>query len=67
MDTEIAQNLHQFVLAQLQARRGDWVCIARESGVPYNTITKIAQGAIVDPRVSKLQRLANYFREKAAA
>jgi hypothetical protein len=67
MDTEIAQNLHQFVLAQLEARRGDWVSIARESGVPYNTITKIAQGAIVDPRVSKLQRLANYFRAKAAA
>jgi predicted transcriptional regulator len=60
-------DLLQYVLDQLESRKGQWPAIAEETGVPYDTITKIAQGQIEDPKVSKVQRLANYFREKAAA
>lgn len=56
-----------YVLGQLEATRGQWPTIAAESGVPYDTITKIAQRQIEDPKVSKLQRLANYFRAREAA
>lgn len=56
-----------YVLAQLEATRGRWPTIASESGVSYDTLTKIAQRQIEDPKVSKIQRLANYFRALEAA
>jgi predicted transcriptional regulator len=54
-----------FVLSELEKRRNTWPVVARESGVPYSTIAKIAQGQIKDPKVGKVQRLANYFRSAA--
>lgn len=59
-------DLLKFVLAKLEKNRGRWPAIAEASGVPYDTITKIAQRQ-TDPRVSTVQKLANYFREKTAA
>lgn len=70
MDTEPAVtapeliDIHKYVLGQLELTKGTWRAIADESGVPYDTITKIAQRQIEDPKVSKLQKLANYFRAK---
>lgn len=49
------------VRRELALRRGQWRGIARDSGVAYDTLTKIAQGR-VDPGVSKVQRLLDYFR-----
>lgn len=49
------------VRRQLALRRGRWRHIARDSGVAYDTLTKIAQGK-VDPGVSKVQLLVDYFR-----
>lgn len=65
METDILD----YVLRKLDETRGEWPSIARASGVPYDTITKIVQRQIADPKVSKVQRLANFFRarEKAAA
>jgi hypothetical protein len=60
METDILD----YVLQKLEETRGDWPAIARESGVPYDTITKIAQRQIEDPKVGKLQRLANFFRAR---
>lgn len=60
-------DLLDYVLAQLEATRGQWPTIAKEADVPYDTITKIAQRQIEDPKVSKLQKLANYFRAREAA
>lgn len=56
-----------YVLAQLESHRGEWPKIAEESGVPYDTICKVVQRQIEDPKVSKIQRLANYFRGLEAA
>lgn len=43
------------------AARGRWPVIADESGVPLRTIEKIARREVEDPRVSNIQKLADYF------
>jgi predicted transcriptional regulator len=50
-----------FVRRRLDEVRGHWVEVSRESGVPYHTLTKIAQGQVPDPRISTVQRLVDYF------
>ena len=55
-------DLLDYVRRKLQENRGKWPAIAVKADVPYDTITKIAQGQIKDPGVSKVQRLANHFR-----
>lgn len=62
MDTSI--NLYSFVMAHLRAKRIPQRQIARESGVPFSTVCKIAQGCVTDPSVHTVQRLADYFNTK---
>lgn len=50
-----------FVLRKLEETRGQWVEVARASGVPYHTLTKIAQGQSPDPRIDTVQRLVSHF------
>lgn len=59
--------LLEFVKESLEASRGDWPQISDKTGVPYPTITNLVQGKVIDPRVSTVQRLADYFRDKAVA
>lgn len=40
--------------------------IATGSGVPYHTLLKIAKGETVDPRVSTVESLADYFKAQEA-
>lgn len=61
--SQTMQSIHDFVLTHLQATKGDWPQIAREAGVSYRTLKKIATEEIVNPRVDNLQRLADYFRK----
>lgn len=61
------ENLLQFVLSRLENCRGDWKSIAEKTGVPYSTLTKIAQGHTENPGVQHVQKLANYFREQDEA
>ena len=56
-------DLLDYVRQNLEKCKGTWPAISRKTGVPYDTITKIVQGQIKDPKVSKVQRLANHFRE----
>lgn len=49
------------VRQKLEDCRGTWVEVSRASGVPYHTLTKIAQGQVPDPRISTVQRLVDYF------
>lgn len=55
-------SIHQYVVDQLQARKGTWPTIARESGVPRKTVEKIAAGTTPNPGVKTVEQLANYFR-----
>lgn len=56
-----------FVKRRLEASRGDWPKISAATGVPYFTITNVAQGKVADPRIGTLQPLVDYFRTQDAA
>lgn len=58
MDT----SLHEFVVSGLLRRQGTWPAIARETGVPYPTIGKIARREIRDPGVTSCEKLARHLR-----
>ena len=49
------------VLRGLDKAKGAWPDIAKASGVPYQTLTKIACRIVADPRVSTVQALHDYF------
>jgi len=55
------QTLYDFVMAHLRAKNVPQRTIARESGVPFSTVCKIAQGAVTDPSVHTIQKLYDYF------
>lgn len=56
------ENLHAYVLERLEAAKGKWPEVAVGSGVSKRTIEKIARKEIVDPGISHVQALADYFR-----
>jgi len=49
------------VVRCLQETKGKWRSIADATGIPYDTLTKIALGRVADPRVSNVEALFNYF------
>ena len=51
-----------FVLRQLQERKGRWPQIEKDTGMPYSWLSKLARGLIDDPGVKKIEKLARYFR-----
>lgn len=51
-----------YVLIQLQERKGSWPQIERETRLPYSWLSKLARGEINDPGVKKIERLGRYFR-----
>ncbi|NIF80155.1 hypothetical protein F3J20_22635 [Paraburkholderia sp. Cy-641] len=55
------------VVRRLRESKGKWREISRESGVPYATLTHLAQGHSADPRISTLQPLHDYFEAQPAA
>lgn len=57
----IPTQIYEFVMAHLRAKTIPQRQVARESGVPFSTLSKIAQGSVKDPGVHTVQRLANYF------
>lgn len=52
------------VLRKLDETRGTWPEISDRSGVPYQTLTKIACRIVIDPRVSTVQTLFDYFASR---
>lgn len=61
------ETMHDAVLRLLEARKGDWRAISEESGVPYSTLCKVAQGWIPNPSVHTVQTLYDYLTEERAA
>jgi DNA-binding phage protein len=55
-------SIHDYVLEELGKRSGSWPRVARESGVPYGTLKKIATRSTTSPRIDTLEQLAAYFR-----
>lgn len=60
------EKLLTYVLRELQAKKGSWPTIARETNLDYSWLTKLAQGSIDDPGVQKIQKLADHFKGRAA-
>ena len=60
------QPLFEYVLDQLDKARGTMPEVAAGAGIPYNTLVKIAQRRVPNPGVLTIQRLADYFRARAA-
>ena len=54
-------NLLNFVLARLDRREPRWTDVARATGVPYDTLKKIATRRTPNPGVQNVQRLADFF------
>ena len=49
---------------RLGESRGRWPQISEATGVPYFTITNIAQGKVENPGVLTVQKLLDYFGDK---
>lgn len=65
METQIS--MFDYVLAQLEARKGSWPLIAKAIEPDswesyYSWLTKLAQGRIPDPSVNKIQVLFDRFQ-----
>jgi hypothetical protein len=54
-------NVLALVVAGLAARKGQWRDIAEGTGVPYDTVTKIAQGKTENPKIQSLQPLYDWI------
>lgn len=55
-----------FVQTQFKERRFKLTEVALGSGVPYETVKKIANGTTPNPGVLHVQRLAGFFAGKQA-
>lgn len=55
------------LLERLRHDRGMYPQIARESGVTYTTLTKIACGQVKRPYRQTLDRLAAYYAKQSAS
>lgn len=62
----MSTSLHDYVVDQLNACRGQWPSVAAASGVSRRTIEKIARREIADPGVSHIEKLAKYFVRQAS-
>jgi hypothetical protein len=62
-------SIYEYVIDQLQRRKGSWQTVCDDTGLDYSWLSKCARGSIKDPSVHRIQRLAEYFQaeEKAAA
>jgi transcriptional regulator with XRE-family HTH domain len=59
MDPHI--NFYDVVLGHLRRKKIPQKVVARDSGVPFSTVAKIAQVSITNPSVHTVQKLYDYF------
>lgn len=53
--------IYDVVMACLSSKRIPQRQVALESGIPFSTVAKIAQGVVTDPSVHTVQKLYDYF------
>jgi len=58
--------MYSVVMRHLRAKRVPQRTVAAASGVPFSTLTKIAQGQIKAPSVHHVQALYDYFAAASA-
>lgn len=64
MNTETEPMLNYVIDRLRGAMPKNWPEISKESGVPEDTLRKIAYRDTKDPRISSVQALYDYFRTK---
>ena len=60
----MAEKLLPYVVKELQARKGEWPKICADTKLDYSWLTKLAKGRIPDPGVNKIEKLADYFKDR---
>lgn len=55
-------SIHQYVIDQLQAAKGEWSRVAADTGISKRTIEKIARREVPNPGVLVVEQLARYFQ-----
>lgn len=55
------------IAARLQQRKGHWRQLAKTTGVPYFTLTKIARGTITNPSIDTVNKLLPHIGDEPAA
>jgi hypothetical protein len=60
----MSESMHDYVVDQLQAAKGEWSRVAEETGMSKRTIEKIARREFRDPGVSFIERLNSYFKDR---
>jgi hypothetical protein len=61
------ETMHEYVIRNLETAKYRWPAVARGADVSKRTLEKIARREIVDPGVSKIQKLHDYFRAKESS
>lgn len=61
----MSESIYQYVLDQLEASKGHWPAVASATGMSRRTIEKIARQEVRDPGVSRIEKLAGYFRQQS--
>ena len=54
--------MHDYLIAELQARKGTWPAIAEATGISVRTIEKIARREIIDPGITHVETLIAHFQ-----
>lgn len=60
----MSQPILDYVLTKLQDRMTPWTEVARQTGIPYDTLKKIARGVTANPGVLHVQVLHDYFKQQ---
>lgn len=55
------ENIYDYVMSRLDARVVPLVCVSRETGIPYESLKKIAHRRTPNPGVRHVQTLADFF------
>ncbi len=63
----MAETIFEYVSRRLNEHKGMWPQIAKESGVNYDKIAKIAQRRSTNPTLANVQPLVDWFAGRDAA
>lgn len=59
-------DLLEQIQQQLASRKESLRSVSEQAGVPYHTLTKLAQGVTANPRYQTVKKLQQYFEKQAA-
>jgi len=57
MESETVQKVRDL----LNARKGEWPSICKQTGLGYSWLTKFAQGRIPSPGVGRIEKLSQFL------